>query len=146
MPKRESIFEEGVTGAQKVAAFLSKAGVFYVGTTEENQPKIRAFSWYHYDEEKDQIVFSTGTFKNVFRQMQENPKIEIFALIGGYFMRYDGTFKYLDDDSIRKQVGQDSPGMKKTYQENGWTFAPFCLENGHVEIRYSLDPVEEFDV
>ena len=146
MTGRRSIFEEGATGAQKVAAFLNKAGTFYVGTTDGDPPRIRAFSWFHYLEEKDQIVFATGSFKDVFKQMQENPKVEIFALVGGYFMRYDGTFKFLDDESLRDQVKNDSPGMKKTYAENGWTFAPFCLENGHVEIRFSLEPVEEFDV
>ena len=142
----KTIFEEGSTGAQKVAAFLSKAGVFYVGTTEGDQPKIRAFSWFDYQEEKDRLVFCTGKFKNVYKQFTENPKIEIFAMIQGYFLRYDGTVKVLDDESIRNQVRHDSPGIARTYKEHGWDLVPFCLENGHVEVRYSLDPVEEFDV
>lgn len=146
MTHRKSIFTDDATGAQKVAAFLEKAGVFYVGTTDGDQPKIRAFSWFDYQEEDDRVVFSTGSFKNVYKQMLANPKVEIFAMVGGYFLRYDGTFKALDDENIKAQVRHDSPGIAKTYEEHGWELAPFYLENGHAEVRYSLDPVEEFDV
>lgn len=146
MQNRKTIFESDASGAQKVAAFLAKAGVFYLATTDGDQPKMRAFSWFDYLEDKDLIVFSTGNFKNVYKQMQANPKVEIFAHIGMYFMRYDGTFKLLDDDKLRAQVRHDSPGIAKIYGENGWELEPFCIENGHVEVRCSLDPVEEFDV
>lgn len=146
MANKKTIFEAGATGAQKVAAFLSKAGVFYLATTDGDQPKVRAFSWFKYLEDEDRIVFSTGSFKNAYKQMIANPKVEIFAQIGMYFLRYDGIARPLDDESLRAQVRHDSPGIAKIYKENGWELAPFCLENGHVEVRCSLDPVEEFDV
>ena len=146
MAKQKTIFDEGMTSAEKVAAFLSKAGVFYLGTTDKDQPKIRAFSWFDYQKDEDRVVFSTGSFKNVYKQMLANPKVEIFAMVGGYFLRYDGLAKPLDDEVIKEQVRHDSPGIAKTYKENGWELAPFCLEKGHVEVRYSLEPVEEFDV
>lgn len=146
MADNRSIFPDGATGAMKVAAFLEKARVFYVGTTDGDQPKIRAFSWFEYLEDEDRLVFSTGSFKNVYRQMLANPKVEIFAQVGMYFLRYDGIAKPLDDEKIKAQVRQDSPGIARIYKENGWELAPFTLENGHVEIRQSLDFVEEFDV
>lgn len=146
MEKKTTIFEPGATGAQKAAAFLSKADVFYLGTTDGDQPKIRPFSWFTYVENQDRIVFSTGSFKNAYKQMLANPKVEIIARIGMYFMRYDGIAKPLDDEKLKAQVRHDSPGIAKIYKENGWEIAPFYLENGHAEVRYSLDLIEEFDV
>ena len=146
MANKQSIFSGDATGAEKVAAFLSKAGVFYLGTTDGDQPKIRAFSWFDYQADTNRLIFSTGGFKNVCKQMTANPKVEIFAHVGMYFLRLDGTVKFLDDDNIREQVKHDSPGIAKTYQEHGWQLQPFTIENGHVEVRYSLEPVEEFDV
>lgn len=146
MANKKSIFEEGSTGAQKVAAFLSKAQVFYVGTVDGDQPRVRAFSWFDYQKKEDRVVFSTGNFKDAYKQMLASPKVEVFAQIGMYFMRYDGIAKPLDDEKLKAQVKHASPGITKIYEENGWEIAPFCLENGHVEVRYSLDPVEEFDV
>lgn len=146
MTNKTSLFTGNPTNAEKVAAFLSQAGVFYVAMTDGDQPKVRAFSWFTYQEDEDRVVFSTGSFKNVYRQMLKNPKVEIFTQVGMYFLRYDGIAKPLDDEKLREQVRHDSPGIAKIYRENGWELAPFCLENGHVEIRKSLDFVEEFDV
>lgn len=146
MAKRKPIFEEGATGAQKVAAFLSKAGVFYLGTTDGDQPRIRALSWFDYLEDEDRVIFAIGTFKNVYKQMHENPKVEIFALVGGYFIRYDGSAVFFKDEERKQQVWRQSPGIGKIYRENGWDGEFFYLENAHAEVRYSLDPVEEFDV
>ena len=81
MSKRHSIFSPDATGAQKVAAFLSKANVFYLATTDGDQPKVRAFSWFAYQEDEDRVVFSTGSFKNAYQQLLANPKVEIFAQI-----------------------------------------------------------------
>lgn len=78
--------------------------------------------------------------------MARNPKVEIFAQVGMRFLRYDGTAKLTQDEELTKQVRADSPGIAKIYDQNGWEFGQFYLENGHVEIRESLYPVEEFDV
>ena len=145
-PDYKSIFSEGSTGAEKVAAFLSKAGIFYVGTVDGDKPRIRPFSWFDYDEKEDKLIFSTGSFKDVYHQLQENPHIEIHAVAGPYFIRYDGIVRFLDDDKIRAQIGRDSSYTLKLYRENGWKYAPFTIDQGHCEVRYSLYEAEEFDV
>ncbi|MBQ4386094.1 MAG: pyridoxamine 5'-phosphate oxidase family protein [Prevotella sp.] len=144
--QKKSLFPEGMMGAEKVAAFLSQARVFDVATSVDGQPKVRPFSYFIYNEQEDRIIFSTGKFKNVYKQLLANPKIEIFARVGMTFMRYDGIAKTFDDQKIVEKVWNDSPGIGKIYRENGWEGGLFYLENGHVEIRESLYPVEEFDV
>lgn len=97
-------------------------------------------------EDEDRIVFSTGKFKNAYKQLLANPKVEIFAQIGMKFLRYDGIAKPIDDDKLKAQVRKDSPGIAKIYDQNGWKTGMFYLENGHAEIRESLYPIKEFDV
>lgn len=136
---------ESMSNAEKVACFLDKAGVFYFATTDGDQPRVRAYSYFIFKDDK--IYFATGAFKNVFRQLQENPKVEVFARIGMQFLRYDGMAKVVEDDAeLQKQIRREATHMAGIYAENGWNFGFFTLENGHAEIRESLYPVEEFDV
>ena len=39
------------------------------------------------------LYFGCGTFKNVFSQLTKNSHVEVLALNGNEFMRYDGTVK-----------------------------------------------------
>ena len=112
-----------MSNVSKVNEFLDKAKVFYFLTTDGNQPKGRPFGFHLLD--GDKLYFGCGTFKNVFRQLTANPQVEILAMNGGEFLRYDGV---------------------ATIVKNGWEMGLFYLENGHAEIRGMLDLKEEFDV
>ena len=63
-----------MTNAQKVSEFLRKAKTFYFLTTDGNQPKGRPFGFHMLVEDK--IYFGCGTFKNVFKQLTNNPQVE----------------------------------------------------------------------
>ena len=145
MQNKKSIFPEGMTSIEKVAAFLSKAGVFFVATTEDGQPKVRPFSYLNLQD--DRLYFASGTFKEIYKQLKASPKVEIFAHIGAYFMRYDGVAVIVEDDeSLMQHLRHSAKHMTDLYAQNGWKNFFFYLENGHVEIRESLYPAEKFDV
>ena len=84
-----------MSNAAKVHEFLNKAQVFYFLTTDGDQPKGRPFGLQMLLD--DAIYFGCGTFKNVFKQLTANPKVEVLALCGNEFMRYDGTVKIVKD-------------------------------------------------
>ena len=94
----------------------------------------------------DVLYFGCGTFKNVFKQLSANPKVEVLALNGDEFLRYDGTVKIVKDDALLARVREAMPQIMALYDKNGWEMGLFCLENGHAEIRGILDLKEEFDV
>ena len=61
----------------KIGDFLQQTGVFFMATVDGDQPKLRPLGAFL--EEDDKVIFGVGEFKNVYRQMQQNPLVEIVA-------------------------------------------------------------------
>ena len=137
-----------MNNAEKTARILLAMNPFYVLTTEGDCPKGRPNSYFILRD--DRIYFATGKFKNYYRQLQENPNVEVLASKGLDFIRYDGKAVVVTDDelyaSLDEQIHREATHMAQIYTENDWQFGFFYLEDGHVELRHSLDLVEEYDV
>ena len=133
-----------VTNVEKVNQFLDEAKTFCFLTTDGDQPKGRPFGFHLLDGGK--LYFGCGTFKNVFSQLTKNPKVEVLAVAGDEFLRYDGEVKIVKDEELLKKVRSAMPQIMDLYDKNGWEMGMFYLENGHAEIRGMLDLKEEFDV
>jgi len=133
-----------MSNATKVNEFLDKAKLFYFLTTDGDQPKGRPFGFHLLD--GDRLYFGCGTFKNVFKQLTVNPRVEVLAVNGGEFLRYDGVATVVKDEALLEKVRAAMPQIMDLYDKNGWEMGLFYLENGHAEIRGMLDLKEEFDV
>lgn len=133
-----------MSNLEKVNKFLDDAKVFYLLTTDGDQPKGRPFGFHMIEDGK--LYFGAGTFKKCFAQLSKNPKVEILALNGNEFMRYDGIAKTVNDEKLLDKVRQIMPQIMDMYDKNGWKMGLFYLENGHAEIRGMMDLKEEFDV
>lgn len=129
----------------KVLDYLSKAKIFYVTTVEDDKPKCRPFG---YAKEFDgKIYFVTGTFKEIYKQLMKNPKIEICASNGGTFLRYYGDAVFVDNEKIPEVALNDMPYLKKVYnEETGYKLKAFYIESGVVEIRTPFDVKETFNL
>ena len=133
-----------MSNTEKVYEYLEKAKVFYFLTTDGDQPKGRPFGFKMLVDDK--LFFGCGTFKAVFRQLTANPKVEILAVCGDEFMRYDGTAKVVKDDALISKVREIMPDVMALYDQNGWEMGLFYLENGHAQINAMFSVKEEFDV
>ena len=133
-----------MSNVAKVNNFLDEAKVFYFLTTDGTQPKGRPFGFHMLEDDK--LYFGCGTFKNVFKQLTENPKVEVLAVNGDKFLRYDGEVKIVKDDALIDKVRAAMPQIMAMYDKNGWEMGLFYLENGHAEIRGMMDLIEEFDM
>ena len=96
-----------MSNVEKVNEFLDKAGVFYFLTTDGSQPKGRPFGFHLLV--GDRLYFGCGTFKNVFKQLTANPKVEVLAIKDGDFMRYDGEAKVVKSDELIAKVREAMP-------------------------------------
>ena len=125
---------------KKVYDFLKKAGVFFVATEDGAEPKVRPFGFvmiYH-----DKMYFCTNNQKPVYRQLKENPHIEICACIGSEWVRIKGTAIFDQDLTAKKHVFISDPSMNALYKAEDKIFeifyinhaiATFCTMDGKTE-------------
>ena len=133
-----------MSNAARVCEFLDKARTFYFLTTNGDQPRGRPFGFHMLVDDK--LYFGCGTFKDVYKQLVKNPKVEILAMIEGGFIRYDGQAKVVKDAALLDKVREVNGKLMEMYDKNGWEMGLFYLENGHCEVRGMMDLKEEFDV
>ncbi len=134
-----------MTNLEKINEFLNQAGVWYFLTTDGDQPKGRPFRFHLL--QGDKLYFGTGTFKKVFAQVERNHKVEILAVSGDEFLRYDGEAVFEETDDIANAVLAKMPQMQKIYNERtGYKLGIFHLENGYAEICTMMGQKEAFEV
>ena len=99
----------------RVNDFLTEAGVFFLATTDGNQPKLRPLGAHM--EIDGKIIFGVGDFKNVYKQMIANPLVEIAACkADGHWLRYTGKAVFETDYSYAEQMIKES-GLEAIYNE-----------------------------
>ena len=83
----------------------------------------------------------------VYRQMVQNNHVEVLAVRGNEFLRYDGDVVFEEDETLAEAVLSNAPAMQKVYNdETGFKLGMFHLINGHAQICNAATIVEEFDV
>ena len=70
---------------QEVYEFLKKCGTYYLATVEGDQPRVRPFGTV--DIFEDKLYIQTGKVKDVSKQIQKNPKVELCAFDGEKWLR-----------------------------------------------------------
>lgn len=66
-----------MNGNETVVAYLTSVPAWYLATCDGDQPHVRPFSFAAVQD--DRIWFCTATTKDVYRELQANPKFEISA-------------------------------------------------------------------
>ncbi len=134
-----------MTNIEKINEFLNEAGVWFFLSTDGDQPKGRPFRFHLL--QNDKLYFGTGTFKKVYAQIQKNPHVEILAVNGSEFLRYDGDVVFEETDDIANAVLEAAPQMQKVYNDQtGYKLGIFHLENGKAEICTMMGQKEAFEV
>lgn len=72
----------------EILNYLKECNTFYLATTEGGRPHVRPFGAVCEFEGKLYIV--TNNKKKVYRQMLENPNIEISGMVNGTWIRVEG--------------------------------------------------------
>ena len=87
---------------EKVFDFLSKHKDVAFATVEQNKPKIRVFQIMK--QEGHTLYFATSPHKEVYRQLQENPNIELLAMDGNISVRVTGRAMFDVPDGKSKVI------------------------------------------
>ena len=115
--------------------FLNEAGVFYLATEDGKQPKVRPLGAHIEQDGKE--YFTVGDFKAVYRQMVENPLVEIVAFTpkDRKWLRYTGRAVFEDNNEVREKVFEALPHLREAYSEaSGHKMMIFTLEDATARI------------
>ena len=101
---------------EEVYEFLKKCGTFYIATIDGDQPRVRPFGVVNIFEGK--LYIQTGKSKNVSKQMQINPKVEISGFMDGTWIRLEGTVVRDDRREAKKSMLDANPMLRSMYSED----------------------------
>lgn len=113
---------------QEVRDFLHDCGTYYLATVEGDQPRVRPFGTAEIFEGK--LYIQTGKKKDVSKQIQINPKVELCGFKNGEWIRVTG--KLVRDDRIeaKKDMLDKNPGLRNMYDENDDNTEVLYFESG----------------
>lgn len=109
----------------EVYEFLKKCGVYYLATTEGDQPRVRPFGTVDMFDGK--LYIQTGKIKPVAHQLKANPKIEISA------MAPDGTWIRVAAEAVLDENIAAAEHMLDAYPDLKGMYKP---GDGNTEVYY----------
>ena len=101
---------------KEVQEFLKECGVYYLATVEGDQARVRPFGTAEIFE--DHLYIQTGKKKDVFKQIENNPKVEICAFKDGKWIRIAGELVADDRVEAKKDMLDKNPNLRGMYNEN----------------------------
>jgi pyridoxamine 5'-phosphate oxidase len=116
---------------EEIYEFTKKNPVFSLATSEENKPHVRMIMLYRADE--NGIIFNTGENKDLHRQLQANPQVEMcfYNADEGRQVRIEGSVETLEDLELKKRVVADYPFLQEWVDREGYeVLIVYCLKNG----------------
>ncbi|MFZ5943997.1 MAG: pyridoxamine 5'-phosphate oxidase family protein [Bacillota bacterium] len=96
---------------KEVYEFLKKCETYYLATVEGDQPRVRPLGTVNIFDGK--LYIQTGKVKNVSKQMQANPKIEICAFNGDQWIRVSANVIRDDRVEAKQDMLDAYPGLKE---------------------------------
>ena len=129
----------------KITEFLQANPVQYLATVgRDNKAKVRPFMFLF--EQDGKLWFCTNNTKEVYKDMQANPEIEVCVSDPTYaWIRIHGTAVFENNMSV-KEAAMNNPIVKSQYEtaENP-IFEVFYIEGAHGIIAdFSGNPPYEF--
>lgn len=129
----------------KALEFLQESGIFYLATTEGDQPRVRPFGAVF--EYEGKLYIATNNTKKCFKQMSENPKVEISSMNKkGQWIRITGEVAN-DDRREVKEFGLEAvPTLKSMYNIDDGIFAVLYFTKGTSTISSFTAEPETFSL
>ena len=100
---------------QEVYDFLKNCEVYYLATMDGECPRVRPFGTIEIYENR--LYIQTGKNKNVFKQIQKNPKVEICSFKDGKWIRVSGELVPDNRVEAKKHMLDKYPKLREMYNE-----------------------------
>lgn len=118
----------------KVIEFLKNARVFYGATVDGDTPHVRPLGFVM--EYKGGLAFYSDNRKNMYKQLQKNPKMEISAIDKDMnALRISCKAKFITDEDAQKAAFEAMPMLEKMgYSVGDGIFEIYTIEDAKVSL------------
>ncbi|MDL2285461.1 pyridoxamine 5'-phosphate oxidase family protein [Desulfovibrio sp. OttesenSCG-928-F07] len=114
----------------EATTILAETPMCFIATVNGTKPQVRAFQYQF--EQAGALWFCTAKSKDVFKQLQANPAVEICAVTQNMaWVRIAGTVVFKDEPTVKERILAEQPLIKSIYKSaSNPDFTTFCLEHG----------------
>jgi uncharacterized pyridoxamine 5'-phosphate oxidase family protein len=112
---------------QTVHDFLKKTGTYYLATTDGDQPRVRPFGTVNLFEGR--LYIQTGKKKDVVKQINANPKVELSAFDGETWIRVAATLVEDNRAEAQESLLAAYPQLRGMYAVNDGNNAVYYLKD-----------------
>ena len=113
----------------EILTFFKENPKFFIATMDGDQPRVRPFGAITYFE--DNLYICTSNQKRVFKQILENPKIELCGITkdGNSWLRVQAVAVLDSRREARVAMLADNPSLKTVYDPDDGLFEVLYLKN-----------------
>lgn len=128
--------------ALRAQQFLKDAGTYFLATVDGDQPHVRPFGTAEIFEGR--LYIQTGKVKNVYKQLEANPKAEICAFKDGKWIRI--VCELIPDDRVeaKKDMLDKNESLRSMYNENDDNTIVLYMRNATATISSFTSTPETF--
>ena len=118
---------------REVYDFLKKCGTYYLATVDGGRPRVRPFGTAAVFEDK--LYIQTGKVKDVAKQLQSNPRVEICACDGGTWLRIQAEAVEDDRREAKRHMLEEYPMLRGRYSEDDGNTLVLYLKNAEASFE-----------
>ena len=126
--------------------FLSEHKEVAFATSDGHLPKLRMFQIMK--QECNVLYFSTSAEKAVYRELKENPNVEILAYADNVSVRCTGMVNFNVEDSVKQWIYDNNSVLPRLYSSYD-KLVYFCLpiaEMDYYDLRPTPPILKHFDL
>ena len=128
---------------KEVQEFLKECGVYYLATVEGDQPRVRPFGTAEVFE--NHLYIQTGKKKDVFKQIEKNPNVDICGFKDGKWIRLSGKLVLDDRVEAKKDMLDKNPDLRSMYSEFDDNTVVLYFESGTATISSFTEKTKVID-
>lgn len=118
----------------RIVKLLNKSKFFFFATTEGKQPRVRPYN--AVVEFEGKVYFYTNKRTHAFKQIADNPFIELCAMISeDRWLRVNGKVVYDYRPEVKQAMLDANPELKSMYSVDDKIFEVFYLSNMQATIH-----------
>lgn len=122
---------------KEVQEFLKECGVYYLATIDGDKPRVRPFGTAEIFD--NHLYIQTGKKKDVFKQIENNNRVELCGFKDGKWIRVSGSLVLDDRVEAKKDMLDKNPSLRGMYNELDDNTAVLYFESGEAVISSFTD-------